>query len=152
MAPAAPKPDKKKANEKPAKASNLSQLARQLYRPVTLSTAAAVVLAAVFLPRCMRLLPDLSQRDEYLLAATEIEITQPPHWVPHNLVAQVVEGANLPARLSLLDPNLVGDVAEAFRMNPWVEEVVSVRKSFPARVVLALEYRQPVAMVEVKQG
>jgi hypothetical protein len=143
------KPDKP---VKPAKSSRLAQTGRQLYRPVILATAAGVVLAGLFLPRLASLLPDLSQRDEYLLAATEIEITQPPHWVPHNLVTQIVESANLPAKLSLLDKNLVVEVAEAFQLNPWVEEVVSVSKSFPAKVTVVLNYRRPVAMVEVKQG
>jgi len=152
MAAPAPKTDKKKPREQPAKASGKAQIARQLYRPVTLGTAAIVVLAGIFLPRLAKLLPDLSQRDEYLVAASEIAITQPPHWVPHNLAAQVVENAGLPARLSLLDNNLVGDIAEAFQLNPWVEEVVSVSKSFPAKVSVVLSYRQPVAMVEVRQG
>jgi hypothetical protein len=125
---------------------------RQLYRPVTLATAAAVLLAGLFISQLKGLLPDLQERREYRLGAAQIEITQPPHWVPHDLVAQVVERADLPAELWLLDENLVGDVAEAFRLSPWVEEVISVSKSFPARVVVELHYRRPVAMVEVKQG
>ncbi|HEY2253190.1 MAG TPA: hypothetical protein VGH74_19085 [Planctomycetaceae bacterium] len=152
MAVPAPKLDKKKANDQPARPSRLAHVGRRIYRPITLATAAAVVLGGLFLPRLANLLPDLSQRDEYLLSANEIEITQPPHWVPHNLVAQIVENANLPSRLSLLDKNLVGEIAEAFQLNPWVEEVVSVSKSFPAKVVVVLSYRQPVAMVEVRQG
>jgi hypothetical protein len=152
MVAAAPKLDKKSTKQQAPKPSRLAQAGRQLYRPVILATAAVVVLAGVFLPRLANLLPDLSQRDEYLLTATEIEITQPPHWVPHNLVAQVVENANLPAKLSLLDKNLVVDIAEAFQLNPWIEEVVSVSKSFPARVTIVLSYRRPVAMVEVRQG
>jgi hypothetical protein len=133
----------------------LSQLVpplRRLYRPVTVATAAVVVVVGLLLPRLKELLPDLEKRSEYRLPATQIEITSPPHWVPHDLVAQVVERADLPKELSLLDENLVADVAEAFRLSPWVEEVVAVSKSFPARVTVALTYRRPVAMVEVKQG
>jgi hypothetical protein len=117
---------------------------------VTLVTAALVVMGGLFLPHLARLLPDLSQRDEYVLPATQIEITRPPHWVPHNLVEQVVENANLPARLALLDKGLVGEIAEAFQLNPWIEDVVSVQKSYPAKVVVVLNYRRPVAMVEVR--
>lgn len=129
-----------------------SRLLRGIYRPVMLITAAAVALGGLFLPKLKEFLPDLKGRSEYRLPATKIEITQTPHWVPHNLVELVVEHANLPAELSLLDDNLVGDVAEAFRLSPWVEEVVSVRKSFPAHITVVLNYRRPVAMVEVKQG
>jgi hypothetical protein len=132
--------------------SRLLPALRHVYRPVTIATAAAVLVAGLCLPRLKVLLPHLEKRSEYRLPATQIEITTPPHWVPHNLVAQVVERADLPKELSLLDEHLVADVAEAFRLSPWVEEVVSVTKSFPARVTVALTYRRPVAMVEAKQG
>src|SRR5437868_15491433 len=95
-------------------------LVRQLYRPVTLATAAAVLLTGLFLSQIRGLFPDLQKRDEYRLAAMQIEITQIPHWVPHDLVAEVVERADLPADLWLLADNLVGDVAEALRLSPWV--------------------------------
>jgi len=136
----------------PPQRSLVGAVLRQLYRPMTLATAAAVVLAGIFLPRLRGLVPEISERSEYKLAATAIEVTQPPHWVPHDLVAQVVDSAGLPAQLSILDDNLVADVAEAFRLNPWIEEVVSVQKSYPAKVVVALTYRRAVAMVEVRQG
>ncbi len=132
--------------------SRLLPALRQVYRPVTIATAAAVLVAGLCLPRLKALLPRLEERSEYRLPAAQIEITTPPHWVPHDLVAQVVERADLPKELSLLDENLVAEVAEAFRLSPWVEEVVSVTKSFPARVTVALTYRRPVAMVEVKEG
>jgi hypothetical protein len=141
-----------RAEPAPANVSRVRSALQQLYRPVTLLTAAAVVLAGIFLPRLRGVVPDLAERDEYHLPATAIEITQPPHWVPHDLVAQVVENAGLPAKLSILDEQLVTDVAEAFRLNPWVDEVVSVQKSFPAKVVAVLTYRRAVAMVEVRRG
>ncbi len=125
---------------------------RRIYRPVALATAAATVIAGLFLPRLRELLPDLPNRSEYRLSATQIEVTKPPHWIPHNFVEQVVDQADLSHELSLLDDNLVAEVAEAFCHSPWVEEVVSVKKSYPARVVVGLNYRRPVAMVEVRQG
>ncbi len=145
---------KRKHEDEPAAPtpSAIAAAARQLYRPMTLVTTALVVLAGLFLPKLKSHLPDLSERSEYLLPANDIEITQPPHWVPRQLVSQVVENAGLPEKLTLLDEALVQDVAEAFRINPWVEEVVSVTKSYPAKVVVVLNYRRPVAMVEVKQG
>jgi hypothetical protein len=72
--------------------------------------------------------------------------------VPHNLVEQVIAQADLPKELSLLDDNLTRDLAMAFELHPWVEEVVSVRKAFPASVEVKLNYRRPSAMVHVKQG
>ncbi len=152
MAAVKKKSDERLAASRPKGPSAIARFARQFYRPLTLVTAAIVVLAGLFLPRLQKYLPDLSKRSEYLLPAGDIEITQPPHWVPRDLVRQVVENANLPEQLPLLDDNLVQDVAEAFRLNPWVDEVVSVKKSYPAKVCVELNYRRPVAMVEVKQG
>jgi hypothetical protein len=139
--------------EKPAAPSSegLRSLRRQLYRPMTLITAAAIVAAALGWPMLRPLLPDLDGRSEYRLHSAQIHITQPPHWVPHNLVEQVVAQAGLPEQLSLLDENLARDLAMAFALHPWVEEVVSVKKSFQA-VDVKLNYRRPVAMVHVKQG
>ncbi len=125
---------------------------RQLYRPVTLATAAAVLVSGLLLQRLSKLLPTLDERGEYRMLATEIEITPPPHWVPHELVPQVIEQAALPEELSMLDDGLVATVADAFRLCPWVEDVVSVSKSFPPRVTVVLNYRRPVAMVAVRQG
>ena len=125
---------------------------RQLYRPVTLATAAIVVCVAMLWPSVRRYIPDLASRAEYRLETAKIRITQPPRWVPTNLVEQVSDQANLPAELSLLEPNVLRDVAEAFALHPWVEEVVSVRKSFPAAIDVELTYRRPVAMVQVRQG
>ncbi|HLJ10768.1 MAG TPA: hypothetical protein VKU82_06245 [Planctomycetaceae bacterium] len=138
--------------EKPPRASRAAGIARQLYRPMTLATAAAVVTAGLFLPRLMKELPDLGEQREYRIESRRIEIAALPHWVPHDLVAQVVDQAGLPAELSLLDDGLAGEIAEAFRLSPWVDEVVSVRKSFPAKIAVVLNYRRPVGMVEVKQG
>ncbi|MBI3866099.1 MAG: hypothetical protein HY290_29830 [Planctomycetia bacterium] len=147
-------PAKRKSDDKPAPPdpSAMSRVFRALYRPLILVTAALVALTGLMLPRLKSYLPDLSQRSEYQLPASAIEITQPPQWVPRDLVHHVVEDANLPEKLSLLDDSLVQDVAQAFRLNPWVEEVVSVTKSYPAKMVVVLQYRRPVAMVEVKSG
>jgi hypothetical protein len=113
---------------------------------------ALVVAAAIVGPEIRKRLPDLAERPEYRLAAVKIEITQPPHWVPHDLVEQVVQHAALPAELSLLDDDLTRQVAEAFQFHPWVEEVVSVKKSVPAKIEVQLRYRCPVAMVQMQQG
>lgn len=125
---------------------------RQLYRPATLATAAVVVLGVLCLPVLRQFLPDLAEDASYRLPAKRIEITQPPHWVPQNLVEQVVERAGLPEELRLLDEDLARDVAQAFALYPWVEEVVSVQKAFPAAVRVQINYRKPVAMVQVKLG
>ena len=145
---------KKKTIETPSgKTAAGSSIARQfLYQPRVLFCFALLVASAICFPLWKALLPDLSRRPEYRVLAEDIQITQPPRWVPRDLVDQVIQQANLPQELSLLDDNLTFEVAEAFRLHPWVDEVVSVTKSVPGQVQVKLNFRRPVAMVQVKQG
>jgi hypothetical protein len=138
---------------KPAAAPPRSrQLATRFFRPKWLIALAAIVSAAVFLPRMRSALPDLEQRSEYRLSTSQIEINEPPRWVPADLVEQVIQQAGLPDSVSVLESRLTADVAEAFRRHPWIADVVSVRKAVPARVIVEVRYRRPAAMVEVPQG
>lgn len=144
--PPAPQPA---AKSKPKAAP--SRLAR-LYRPKLLIFAAIVAVACTCWPRIRQALPDLTQRQEFRFQTAKLRTTQPPYWVPHDLVEQVIHHADLPAEMSLLDDTLTEQIAEAFRLHPWVEQVVSVKKSLDAGIDVQLEYRRPAAMVEVKQG
>ncbi|HEX6987406.1 MAG TPA: hypothetical protein VF170_18655, partial [Planctomycetaceae bacterium] len=58
----------------------------------------------------------------------------------------------LEAEFVVLDPALLPRLAEAFAKEPWVKRVVRLRKGLPAHVEVELEYRRPVAMIDVKQG
>lgn len=122
------------------------------FHPRVLLGLSAVVCAVVFGPRLWSLLPDLKERPEYRLRTAEIQINAPPRWVPEDFAALACEQAGLPRELSLLDENLVSDVAAALRKQPWVAEVVQVRKTVPAGLVAEVKYRQPVAVVEVSDG
>lgn len=149
------KKTRKKKTESPTAAPSRSfaeRMARTLYQPRTLVLAAMLVSSTVVVPLIGDWLPDLSARDEYRLRTADIAITQPPFWVPHDLVQQVIERAQLGEEVSLLDESLAAEIAEAFRLHPWVAEVVRVEKSLPARIEVELKYRRPVAMVQVKQG
>lgn len=125
---------------------------RSLFRPRLLVVLALAVSAAVWGPMLVKALPDLGQHEEYHLPTADIEITPPPRWVPENLLAQVIERSDLPETVSLLDPGLARQIFEAFQQHPWVEEVVSVRKSMPPGLAVELHYRKPVAMVQMKTG
>ena len=111
-----------------------------------------LVAAYVFLPRFAPRLPELGRNSQYRLAISRIQITPPPHWVPHDLVDQVTKRAGLPTELSLLDEDLTQRVARAFEQHPWVKGSVRVRTSVPAQLQVDLEYREPVAMVRAKNG
>lgn len=111
-----------------------------------------LVAAAVFLPKITWVLPDLRQSSQYRFEPSQIVVTPPPHWVPHDVVEQVVKRAALPSEMSLLDADVTKRIAAAFERHPWVKGNVRVRTSIPARVEVDVEYREPVAMVSVSNG
>jgi hypothetical protein len=51
-----------------------------------------------------------------------------------------------------LDQQLVLQVKQAFGVQPWVRRVLLVNKRYPSTVEIELEYRRPVAMVEIPAG
>lgn len=93
---------------------------------------------------------EISSRPEYVLQPEGVEITSPPDWVRADVRAEVIRDGGL-AGLSILDRQLTVKVAQAFSAHSWVENVsrVSKKKDRQARVIVELNYRKPVAMVEV---
>ena len=130
----------------------VEQLLDWLLQPTVLLLLSCSVAAWVFVPKLNVRLPDLRNDRQYLLATSEIEITTPPHWVPHDLAQQATRQARLPDELLLLDPDVTRQVAAAFEKHPWVLGKVHVSTSVPARMRVELEYREPVAIVRVVQG
>lgn len=122
------------------------------FQPWWLAGIALVCGFIVLIPRMMKSLPDIGNRPEYQLRAADIRVTKAPQWVPAGLVNQIAAQAKLTPSRSVLDEQLTVDLAEAFRQHPWVEKVVKVTKSVPARVDVELVYRRPVAMVEISSG
>ncbi len=89
---------------------------------------------------------------EYQLDPNQIEITPPPAWIHSDIRAQVIRDAGWGPSLSLLDERLTVKIAQAFQLHPWVAKVTRVSKTRTAGVQVELEYRRPVAMVEVDGG
>ncbi|MFQ5731492.1 MAG: cell division protein FtsQ/DivIB [Planctomycetaceae bacterium] len=125
---------------------------RWLQRPKVLAIVALVLCGVTAGPYLFSLLPDPAERKEYRFAIHKIETTPPPPGVPADIVDQVIRQAKIPDDVSLLEADLAENLARAFTAHPWVARVVEVKKSFPARVQVELEYREPVAMVEVAGG
>jgi len=122
------------------------------FRPKLLLWVGLAGAAFVIGPSLSGFLPDLTQRDEYRLATSQIQIPDPPRWVPVTLLEQIIEDAGLPEEVSVLDEGLAEQIAAAFKNHPWVEGEVAVEMTVPARIRVTFEYRQPVAMVEVLDG
>ena len=87
-------------------------------------------------------------RQYYGIDPALIEVTEPPEYVRAEITDAVYQDAAL-RNLSLLDPQATAKVAAAFAAHPWVRRVVSVRKLPGGVVDVRLDYRRPVAMVEV---
>jgi hypothetical protein len=85
---------------------------------------------------------------EYVVTPNNIELTELPEWIHADVKAEVVRASSL-SRLKLADHRLVEQVAQAFALHPWIAKVTRVEKRFPAKVLVTVEYRRPVAAVEL---
>lgn len=130
----------------------IEEAGRVWFQPWWLAGIALMCGFIILIPRLMKSLPDIGNRPEYQLWADSIHITKTPQWVPNDLVSQIATQVHMTPTRSILDERLTVDLAEAFRQHPWIEKVVKVTKSVPARVDVELIYRRPVAMVEISKG
>jgi hypothetical protein len=94
----------------------------------------------------------LFQSPEFQLQRRDIRISQPPRWIPGDLVREIVSNCDLPKRISLMDSQITRELHDACALNPWVERVHLVRKTFPPMVTIELDYRRPLAMVCIESG
>ena len=122
------------------------------YRPRLLFVIAVTATSLVCLPYATRWLPALEDRAEYRRQLEDIDIGEQPSWIPFNFVEQVAERAGFGPEFSVLDEDWTGKIAEAFQLHPWVREVKSVRRASGRRIQVELDFRVPIAMVEVNRG
>jgi cell division septal protein FtsQ len=97
---------------------------------------------------------DITRGQDYILQPEDFVISDNspvPDWIHSDIKAEVIRKGSL-SGLSILDRQLTVKVAQAFTTHNWVETVTRVSKHHPARVVVEMIYRKPVAMVEVAGG
>lgn len=80
---------------------------------------------------------------------TLIEITSPPPFIHSDIVQTVYQDTAMEG-LSLLDHQATAKIASAFSTHPWIRRVISVRKLPGGCVDVRVQYREPVAMVRVR--
>lgn len=141
------------AKAKPAKQlSDSWRVMRILLRPQNRGPvlAVAVVLVAIagFAMAWQRWGEPTTKSPDYLLAPEFLVVTPQPKWIHSDVKAEVIRSTDLSSR-HVLEPKLTEEIAAAFALHPWVAKVVRVEKHFPARVNVTLEYRRPVAAVEI---
>ncbi|QDV15541.1 Cell division protein FtsQ [Gimesia panareensis] len=142
--------EEEEALEEEPSALSPARLIRLLFRPKVLLILAVGISGWFGFQKLKNQLPDLAQQEQYQVETRQLSlIPAPPHYVPIDLVDQVIRRNQLPEKVSLLDRDLVIKIAEAFQKHPWVQKVVSVRKT--STVEVELQFRKPAAMVEFKQ-
>jgi len=91
-----------------------------------------------------------SHPQRYRVELENVLVTDPPAWVKADVRSEVFHDAGWHEQpLSILENDLTVRVAQAFEQHTWVAKVSRVRKQSPATVKVELQYRRPVAMVEV---
>lgn len=95
--------------------------------------------------------PEFTSHERYRLSVDNLEIPPQPPWIHSNVKAEVIRDGNLD-ELRILDEQVTVKVAGAFALHNWVAKVKRVSKNADPKVVVDLEYRKPVAMVEVNTG
>jgi hypothetical protein len=145
---AASKKNKKAARE-PRLLSRLARYAWGPGRPLLLVCAAIAALAVAWYAIWQRVGPTVLASETYHVTPDEVDMTPPPEWIHSDLRAEVFRSASFERSLKLTDEDLTERIAGAFALHPWVAWVRRVEKRHPARVVVELEYRRPVCMIEV---
>jgi hypothetical protein len=139
---------KRKTESAPDGLARMLPFLRHPYRRVFVVLLLAAGLTGGAYYGWQRVGPQVTQGPEYLLEPDQIEITPPPPWIRSDVRGETIRDGGL-SGLSILDRELTVKIARAFSLHTWIEEVRRVRKEHPARVVVDLAYRRPVAMVEV---
>ncbi len=99
---------------------------------------------------------NLTRSPRYRITAEVIHIIPeaPPPWIRSNVKAQVLRDSGITDSLTLLDEpaTIQRRLVDAFELHPWVDKVEQVVLASPTRIDVLLEYRQPVAVAEVRVG
>jgi hypothetical protein len=87
-----------------------------------------------------------------ILMPSDVELVGCGDWISRDLVAEALRDASLDGGLPLDDPELARRLVRAFDIHPWVREVVRVTLRHPAKALVEIRCREPVAMVGVPGG
>ncbi|WP_254513993.1 hypothetical protein [Anatilimnocola floriformis] len=86
--------------------------------------------------------------EPYQVTTEQLLVTSQPPWIEGDVKAEAIRDGGL-TRMDLRERALLDRVRRAFAVHNWVAQVKQVRKSYPAQVIVDLEYRKPMATVEV---
>ncbi|MCG6156609.1 cell division protein FtsQ/DivIB [Rubinisphaera margarita] len=141
----------KKNNDEPRRGL-FSGWRNWLYDPRVI-IACVGICAAPFLANMARKSgTDFTTLPQYQVDRREVKLTELPTFVPVDLLERTWQRAGLEPTFSLLEPQLAERIGKAFELSPWVREVKHIRLRYPNKIEIGLEYREPVALVQLQQG
>lgn len=92
-------------------------------------------------------------RGDYQLELKDIELPPKPAWIRADIRAEALRDASLDPPLSILDTAQQSErLFKAFSLHPWVSRVENVQLTYPAHAKINLQYRRPIAMVDMSNG
>ncbi len=94
----------------------------------------------------------VAARDRYAVRTADLRFDPPPHTDPRLFLTQVCYLADLPVAVQSIDPKLPDQLAAAFRMHPWVEDVTGVTVQPDGGVHVGMRFRTPVLAVRWQNG
>jgi len=118
-------------------------------RTMSLAVVILAMFAGAWYWGWQRVQQDVLESPAYWLTADDIIVVNEASWIRADLLREeVFNDPSLDRRLSIMDADLNERIARAFALNPWVAKVRRVSKQHPAQVMVELEYRRPVCIVE----
>lgn len=114
---------------------------------VLLITAGGVILAAKFWSDYRT---TLRGDQQFAIDPDKVTMTAQPDWIHSDFRQTALSGFDWQNR-SLLDATLVKDLGQHLQKQLWVEQVTKVQKD-PTGLQVDLQFRRPVAMVELQEN
>ncbi len=91
-------------------------------------------------------------RDEFQVRFDRLGIPPRPAHIPETFLAEVQGLGGFPAVLDSRQADLLPKLAEAFARHPWVDRVGRVVRESGQQITIEIEFRHPVAVVQVGQS
>ena len=95
--------------------------------------------------------PKVTKHPSKVLEPTDLKITQTPRWIKTDIKTDTMTRWSLDHR-NVFDNEVPKEVGRAFEAHPWVRKVKYAAFKYPDSIVVDVDYRRPVAFVEIEAG
>ena len=116
-------------------------------RPVLLKGVLAVSVLAVLFAGLWGLETYFRRMERYQVYAETLTLERLPAWVTPGIRGELSELTGIPSVFSIRERGICRKIAASYESIPWVENVISVKKIYPSRIVAELNLRRPIVGV-----